>query len=108
MAATATKSLTQTGPVVGIAVKHEMTKPAGNKMVGNKLRRMSVVFQPAGKFQLRTAQAEIHRGLLGGLNKFGEIIAGSQPGENATAKDRAGQGNPFSRLVKSGIGPLQW
>ena len=33
-------------------------------MVGNKLRRMSVVLQHAGKFQLRTAQAESTVGFL--------------------------------------------
>ena len=54
-------------------------------MVGDELRRMGVVFQHAGKFQLQPAQAEIHRGPSGGLDKFGQVVAGPQPGQNAIA-----------------------
>jgi hypothetical protein len=54
-------------------------------MIRRQFGGMRVVFQHAGKFQLRPAVAEIHRREPGGFDKLREVVAGAEPGENAVA-----------------------
>ena len=73
------------GPVVHVAVKKKIGEAAGQKMVGHQLRGVCVIFQHPGKFQLRTPQTEIHRRLVDGLDKFGEVVARAKPRQDAIA-----------------------
>ncbi len=56
-----------------------MTETPGEKMLGGQLRRVGVIFQDAGKAQLRTAEAQIHGGLSGMHHKFRQIVTGAEP-----------------------------
>ena len=87
------------GPVVRIAIKHEMAEAAGEKMFGYKLRSMRVVFQHASEFQVLAAEAEINGGLFGIHNKFRQIIASAEPGQDAVAFP-----TPGNDLLASKIG----
>ena len=44
---------------------------------------MEMIFQHARKFQVRSAEAEIHRGFLGVLDELSQIVAFPEPRENA-------------------------
>ena len=72
-------------PVVRVAVIHEVVKTPREKMLGGQLRGMGVIFQHAGKAQLRTAEAEIHCGLFGVRHEFRQIVAGAKPRQNPVA-----------------------
>ena len=62
-------------------------------MFGDEPGGVRMIFQHAGKFQLRPAETEIHRGFFDGLDEFRQVIARAEPGENAVA--RPAPGNDF-------------
>jgi hypothetical protein len=72
-------------PVVGIAVKSKMLEAAGEKMFRNHSGGVGVLFEHALKRPVRAAETEIHRGRAHGPDELGEVVASTEPGENAVS-----------------------
>ena len=73
------------GPVICVAEVHEVLETAREKMFGDELCRMRMIFEHARVLQVRTAEAEVDGRLFGVTHEFGEVIAGAKPGEDTVA-----------------------
>ena len=70
-------------PVIRIAVEHEIAKAAREKMFRHDFGRVRVIFEHARELQMRPSETEIDRGFLCVADELGQVIARSQPRENA-------------------------
>src|SRR5205085_8705914 len=70
---------------VGLAVEHEMAEAAREKMFGDELGGVRVIFEHTREIQMRPAKTEINGRFAGVADELRQIVAGAEPREDAVA-----------------------